>query len=155
MQFVIGKESTMYVYLFLNAFNNNIWLQKAHARLRALNLSTTLSGDDKEKIRQVLKSDFMSSDESDANNTTRSQPGVSSDSDDGGEHSEQRKKKLIRHRLPWRSRELQLTLESLNRKIARRRSDRAKAMCLEITPGNDSSRPIPDNSPEWVIELFS
>ena len=101
----------------------------------------------------------MSSDESDANNITRSQPdaGASSESDGEGERPdpEQRKKKLIRHRLPWRSRELQLTLESLDRKIARRRSDRAKAMCLEITPGNDSSRPIPDNSPEWAIELFS
>lgn len=138
---------------------NNTLLQKAHARLRALNLSTTLSGDDKEKIRPVLKADFMSSDESDANNITRSQPdaGASSESDGEGERPdpEQRKKKLIRHRLPWRSRELQLTLESLDRKIARRRSDRAKAMCLEITPGNDSSRPIPDNSPEWAIELFS
>ena len=73
LQLVVGKESTMYVYLFLNAFYNNIWLQKAHAQLRALNLSTTLSGDDKEKIQQVLKADFMSFDESDANNTTRSQ----------------------------------------------------------------------------------
>ena len=98
----------------------------------------------------------MSSDESDDNNT-RSQSGESSDSEgEGGQPDlEQRKKKLIKHRLPWRSRELQLTLESLDGKIARRRSDRAKAMCLEISFGNDSSRPIPDSSPEWAIELFS
>ena len=98
----------------------------------------------------------MSSDESDTNNT-RSQPEASSESEGEGERPdpEQRKKKLIKHRLPWRSQELQLTLESLDRKIARRHSDRAKAMCLEISVGNDSSRPIPDNSPEWAIELFS
>ena len=52
-------------------------LQKAHARLRALNLSTTLSDSDKDKIRPVLKASFMSSVEldSDNNNTMRSQPG--------------------------------------------------------------------------------
>jgi len=108
----------------------------------------------------VLKADFMSSDESDhldADNTTRS--GGSSDNDGGNGQLEceqtQRKKKLIRHRLPWRSQELQLIVESLDRKISRRRSDRAKSMCLEITSGTDSSRPIPDNSPQWAIELFS
>lgn len=82
----------MYFYVFI--FYTNALFQKAHARLRALNLSTTLSNDDKEKIRPVLKADFMSSDESDVNNSTRS--GESSDSDSGGNgrpHPEQTQRK--------------------------------------------------------------
>ena len=132
-------------------------MQKAHARLRALNLSTTLSDSDKEKIQPVLKASFMSSDESDSdiNNTVRSQPGESSDSDDDNLQPGLQRKRLIKHQLPWRSREVQLTIESLDRKIGRRRTDRAKAMCLDIIPGSDSSRPAPENSPEWAIELFS
>lgn len=125
-------------------------MQKAHARLRVLNLSTTLNDSDKEKIRPVLKADFMSSDESDSgvNNNERSQTGESSDSDHDNLQPGPQRKKLIRHRLPWRSRELQLTIESLDRKIGRRRTSRAKAMCLDIVPGNDSDRPVPENSPE-------
>ena len=40
-------------------------MQKAHARLKALNLSTTLTAEEKERIRPVLTVEFMSSDESD------------------------------------------------------------------------------------------
>lgn len=145
---------TWFVYITINIF-----LQKAHSRLRALNLSTTLTSDEKEKIKPVLNADFMSSDESDTDNTSepRSRQADSSDSESYQQEGEQasHKKKLIRHRLPWRSRELQLTIESLDRKLARRRSDRAKAMCLDITYGSDSKRPAPANSPEWAIELFS
>ena len=101
----------------------------------------------------------MSSDESDpdVNNTARSRPDIeeSSDSDDDNLQSGPQRKKLVRHPLPWRSQELQLTIESLDRKIGRRHTDRAKAMCLDIIRGSDSSRPVPENSPEWAIELFS
>jgi len=102
----------------------------------------------------------MSSDESDNDDSTsepRSQQADSSDSecDQHDDERPSRKKKLIRHKLRWRSRELQLTIDSLDRKLARRRSDRAKAMCLEIKYGSYSSRPAPPNSPEWAIELFS
>ncbi len=156
---VAGRESTMYEFSFNLSFKL-ILLQKAHARLRVLNLSTTLSSSDKEKIRPVLKADFMSSDESDSgvNNTARSRPDLeeSSDSDDDSlQPAGPQRKQLIRHPLPWRSKELQLTIESLDRKIGRRRTDRAKAMCLDIVQGSDSNRPVPENSPEWAIELFS
>ena len=149
----------MYEFIFNLSFVLIILLQKAHARLRVLNLSTTLSSSDKEKIRPVLKADFMSSDESDSgvNNTARSRPDLeeSSDSDDDNLQPGPQRKKLIRHPLPWRSKELQLTIESLDRKIGRRHTDRAKAMCLDLVPGSESSRPVPENSPEWAIELFS
>ena len=33
--------------------------------------------------------------------------------------------------------------------------DRAKAIYLDFTIDGDSSRPIPENVPEWARELFS
>ena len=103
----------------------------------------------------MLKADFMSSDESDSgvNNTARSRPDLeeSSDSDDDSLQPGPQRKRLIRHPLPWRFKELQLTIESLDRKIGRQRTDRAKA----IVQGSDFNRPVPENSPEWAIELFS
>ena len=132
-------------------------MQKAHGRLRALNLSNTLTTEEKDKIRPLLKAEYMSSDESDAEMERREDEVDSSDDGSVNNHQEeqQRRKKLIRHRLTWRSRELQLTFENLDRKLARRRTDKAKAMCLDVTYGCDSSRPTPENCPEWAIELFS
>ena len=107
----------------------------------------------------MLKVDFMSSDESDSgvNSTARSRPDLeeSSDSDDDSLQPWPQRKKLIRHLLPWRSKELQLTIESLDRKIGRWHTDRAKAMCFDIVQGSDSNTPVPENSPEWATKLFS
>lgn len=98
----------------------------------------------------------MSSDESDAEMERPENEVESSDEESSNNNShQQNRKKLIRHRLTWRSHEVQLTFESLDRKLARRRSDKAKGMCLEVTYGSDSTRPAPDNCPEWAIELFS
>lgn len=93
----------------------------------------------------------MSSDESEVEVVATQ--GESSDSEN--EATSSGKKRLCRRRLPWRSQELQKVIESLDRKLERRRSDRAKAMCLEITVGSDSQREVPNNAPEWAIELFS
>ena len=133
------KENIMY-NTFYYLFNHNTLLQKAHARLKALNLSTTLTAEEKERIRPVLTVEFMSSDESDEE--VGSQVAESSESDCENPEPEQapRKKQLVRHRLPWRSRELQLTFDSLDRKLTRRRSDKAKSMCLKVTSGSDQSR---------------
>ena len=50
----------MYVFtFFFFSFINIAILQKALAQLRTLNLSATLSGNDKEKSQPVLKADFM------------------------------------------------------------------------------------------------
>jgi len=105
----------------------------------------------KEKIRPVLNADYMSSDESEVD-VAAAQVEESSDSEN--ETPSAGKKRLCRHRLPWRSQELQKIIESLDRKLERRCSDHAKAMCLQITVGSDSQREVPDNAPEWVIELF-
>ena len=53
--------------------------QKAHARLRVLNLSKTLDEPTKEKIRSVLNADYMSSDESEVDVLARQEE--SSDSE--------------------------------------------------------------------------
>ena len=70
------------------------------------------------------------------------------------ESSDSWEKRLCRRGLPWRFQELQKVVESLDRKLERRCSDRAKAMCLKITMGSDSQREIPNIVPEWAIELF-
>lgn len=98
----------------------------------------------------------MSSDESDIEIERRENEADTSDEESvrNSNHQEgqHKRKKLICHRL---KREAQLSIKSLDRKLARRRSDKAKAMCIEATYGSDSSRPVPENCPEWAIELFS
>ncbi|XP_065894554.1 uncharacterized protein [Dysidea avara] len=126
---------------------------KAHARLKALNLSKSIDAERKEEIRAVLTVDFMSSDESEVDSVSTEHPDSSGSEDDREQQSS--KKKLIRKKLSWRSQELQSVFDSLDRKLERRRSDRAKAMCLEIKVEGVSDRRQPDNAPEWAIELFS
>jgi len=50
---------------------------------------------------------------------------------------------------------MQALMESLDRKIDRRRSGRSKAMCLEVQVSGESTRPKPDGLPEWACELFN
>ena len=140
--------------LVLDIAINYFIIQKAHARLRALNQSKTLDDATKERIRPVLKAEFMSSEESGTEH-----PSIEQEASSGGSDTEQPpsrgKKRLIRHKLPWRSQEMQCIIESLDRKLERRRSDRAKTMCLQVVMGDDSCRPRPENLPEWATELFS
>ena len=58
-----------------------------------------------------------------------------------------KKKKLIKHNPPWRSREMQCVLDSLDRKIDSQRDARAKKMCLELVMDPDSTRSKPDGMP--------
>jgi len=99
----------------------------------------------------------MSSDESDADSVPTNDMGreCNGSEDDASEQIVKRKKKLIRLKLPWRSREFQAVTESLDRKTERRRTDRAKAMCLEIRVDRNSERLAPHDTPEWAVELFS
>lgn len=76
---------------------------------------------------------------------------------DCSEHSNNpmtKKKKLLKHSLPWRSREMQEIADSLDRKVNRRRTPRGRTMCFEVVEGRVSTRPKPDNIPEWAAELF-
>lgn len=103
------------------------------------------------KVEPVLTADFMSSEDSEYEDVEQGQSS-GSEMDDV---QPTKKKKLIKHKLPWRSRELQSILDSLDRKMDRRRDARAKKMCLEVVMGADSNRPKPDGMPEWAVELFS
>ena len=96
----------------------------------------------------------MSSEESVVEDTA-SENNSSDDSDGPSEPTHAHKKKKLTNKLPWRSQEYQSVIASLDQKIARRRDDRAKRMCLETTMGGDSARPKPDHLPEWASELFS
>jgi len=99
----------------------------------------------------------MSSDESNADGVPTNDMGreSSGSEDDASEQIVKRKKKLIRRKLPWRSQEPQAVIENLNRKIERRRTDQAKAICLEIRVDGNSERLAPHDAPEWAVELFS
>lgn len=52
--------------------------------------------------------------------------------------------------VPWRSPEASTIMDSLDRKIARRRSDRAKEMCRTRRTGLPSTRLMPDDLPSDV-----
>ena len=103
----------------------------------------------------MLKAEFMSSEESAAENTSVEQASSSESYSEQPHAAARGKKKLIRYKLPWRSQEMQRVMESLDRKIECRQSNRSKGMCLEVVIGEDSCRAKPDNLPEWATELFS
>ena len=103
----------------------------------------------------MLKAEFMSSEESAAENTSVEQASSSESYSEQPHAAARGKKKLIRYKLPWRSQEMQCVMESLDRKIECRQSNRSKGMCLEVVIGEDSCRAKPDNLPEWATELFS
>ena len=120
--------------------------QKAHARLCALKKSTSINDETKEKIAPLLTADYMSSEES---------AYVDSSNSEDDEAEQRRKKRLIRHPLPWRSAEFWRLLESLDRKIDQRRTDRSRSMCLDVEVGTESTRQAPHDIPDWAKELFS
>ena len=62
----------------------------------------------------------------------------------------QQKKNLICHRLSWRTgnRECQDMMDSLDRKLQRKRTARGKATRLKAGMDGNSTRPKPDHFPE-------
>lgn len=87
---------------------------------------------------KILELEFMSSEE------------TGSESGSGAEMMERRKVFLVRP-LNWRSVEANNYIESLDRKVTRRRSDRAKEMCRLRRTGLSSSRSPPADSPAWAL----
>ena len=63
-------------------------------------------------------------------------------------------KKLMKKRACWRSDEYQGYIESLDRKIERKMSERAKRMRLPQDIGEDSERHAPSDCPPWAKTLF-
>lgn len=89
---------------------------------------------------QILTLDFMSSEE------TGSESG-------SGSEMMMRRKVFLSRPLTWRSPEANNIMESLDRKITRRRSERAKEMCRIRRSGIPSNRASPKepNPPAWSI----
>lgn len=89
---------------------------------------------------KILTLEFMSSEETD------------SESGSGSEMSGRRKIFTSRP-LQWRSPQANTILQSLDRKILRRRSERAKEMCRARRIGEPSSRTSPKDCdpPSWAI----
>lgn len=90
---------------------------------------------------KILTLDFMSSEE------------TGSESGSGSEMMARRKVFLSRP-LTWRSAEANNMMESLDRKVARRRSDRAKEMCRVRRTGLPSTRNSPNDRNDaiaWAV----
>ena len=141
------------MWVFVQCIDVYLFLQKSHARRKALVASRSIDDDTKKKVMEVLKPEFMSSEDSATENEEENESG-SDESDNETPRRKQGKKKLIRHTLSWRNRECQNAMESLDRKLQRKRTPRGKAMCLRVEMGGNSSRPKPDHFPEWATELF-
>ena len=109
----------------------------------------------KAKVEPLLVGECMSSEESAVQESDNERERESSNSKEEDELQCSSQKRLIKHRLAWRSVEFQKIIESLDRKIDRRQSSRSKRMCLEVEQGGNSSREPPDGIPQWAVELFT
>lgn len=106
--------------------------------------STTMTEDLKTKTTEILKVDYMSSEDSDS---------ISS-GDELATAEARRPRKLLCRPLPWRSEEATAVLRSLDRKYGRRQTAQGRQMTAERVEGARSERPRPDDMPEWAIEDF-
>ena len=89
---------------------------------------------------KILHLEFMSSEETDSESGSGSEMG-------------RRRKIFMSRPLQWRNPQANNILQSLDRKILRRRSDRAKEMCRVRRIGEPSSRTSPSDCdpPSWAI----
>ena len=90
---------------------------------------------------KILTLDFISSEES--------------GSESGSDEEMTTKKIFLRNIIPWKSLEVNSTMECLDQMIARRHSERAKEMCQVRKQGLPSTHPMPDVFPEWAVTLAS
>lgn len=117
--------------------------------MKALKKSTMIDPETKAKFEPLLVGECMSSEESAVQESDNERERESSNSEQEDEVHAQNssRKRLVKHKLTWRSREFQQIVESLDRKIDRRRSSRSKRMCLEVEQGSDSLREPPEGIP--------
>lgn len=104
--------------------------------------STTLDVETKKKVEPLMKADYMSSDES------------ITLSDQSDEEMPLKHRKFIKHVATWRSAEFQEIIDSLDRKINRRRSDKSKSMVIPVEIGEPSTRAPPEECPDWAAILL-
>ena len=70
---------------------------------------------------------------------------------DEGENTGQRTKILVVHKLPWRSTKAEVILQTLDRKMVRKRSSRSAEMCRKRCRGEPSTvHKPPPSCPAWA-----
>ena len=94
-----------------------------------------------------MTKEYMSSEESVSEEELEDISGSDSEAE------EPKKKSLCTKPLLWRSEELNLLMVRMNQKIARRLSQRGASMRIQRNPGPSSTRPAPDDAPEFAVKL--
>ena len=134
----------------LIVINISLWiliiLQKRLKRAKALRESTTISPEEKQRYLPCMTTDFMSSEESVSEQEEEEDCSSESDAEPGSQ-----RKHLCIKPLPWRSRELNDLMARLDRKIARRQSQKSAGMVLKRKQGPPSMRQAPDDAPEFAL----
>ena len=119
-------------------------MQKLQRRLKALNNSTTLSEELKKKARTIMKTEYMSSEQSQDSSDTETEEGLAGNTS----------RKLLYRQLRWRSEEATDIMRSLDRKYARRQTPQGRQMTMERVEAGKSDRAQPQDIPDWALEDF-
>ncbi|CAH3192040.1 unnamed protein product [Porites evermanni] len=121
---------------------------KKNQRVKALNISTSLATEEKERYTKYMTVDYMSSEQS-----MSESEGENVENGYESPDVERPKKKVFSvSTLPWRSPELTQVMHSLDRKSMRRRSAKATNMLVERRrSGIISSRPAPDDADAYAL----
>lgn len=121
--------------------------QKRLKRAKALRHSTAISEEDKTRYMPLMANEYMSSEES----LSESEDENGRDSDNS-DVEQARVRVLCIRPIPWRSRELNDLMTSLDRKVARRQTQRSARMTMQRRTGPNSSRQAPLNAPAFAIQ---
>lgn len=111
----------------------------------ALQEATSISQEEKEKYGCVMTVDYMSSEH------TASEDEEQDSHHERSSDDEPPLKKFSSHPLPWRSGELNRVMETLERKVQRKRGAKGRNMLFERKKGANSNRPVPDDAPAWAV----
>ena len=122
-------------------------VQKLKRRRQAVALSSTWTNRKKEELTQGLFIDTMSTEESEE------EPPEPTSSDNDGEDQPAAilRRKIVVRRPSWRSALFNEVLASLDRKSARRQTDKARAMCKDREYADHTIEcVVPEGLPAWM-----
>lgn len=111
-----------------------------------------MTPEQKEKCQTLMTIHLMSSE----NSGSQASSGSDREASTAGHDQGAAVRKLVRHPLPWRSEEASQVLASLDRKYARKQTDKGKMMTLPRVTGSPSTRKLPSDHdiPEWAMDDF-
>ena len=120
-------------------------------RKKVVKESSALTAEEKKRVSEILSLKWMSSEES------ASDSGQENTDDNSGDDEVHRPrvKVFLRKTIPWRSRTANSYMESLDRKAARRRGERASSMMRKRKTGAPSLREAPTDAPAWALDNSS